>query len=276
MRVVFYFSLSFSICFTSCGNDRYISLVKDPNFLIVSHNDKGFRGFNRKVVVFGIPIYAKRRVEDCRLLHAANIMAQYLDNDEDGKVDNEAVLKAMLEANAFMVMWKSQSDLFFLSPPDGMEGQDLGNDETIIDWHANGQDGQFDASLEEVLHIITHAGYANAYPDVFGESQGSSLCNAMDLARAGQFLKIPNQYPDKAWYHYDDTTCEYDCMATEYIYWALTSLLGAQSKRGGEIGNEWELHTPELVEETDIDVFQLLTNEEYSFPKVLPDGKYMQ
>jgi len=27
--------------------------------------------------------------------------------------------------------------------------------------------------LEEVLHIITHAGYAAAYPSVFGEMQGS-------------------------------------------------------------------------------------------------------
>ena len=276
MRVFFCFFISLSMCFTSCGKGDDVSPGDDPNFTIVSHDDDGFGGFNRKVVVFGIPIYAKRRVEDSRLLHAANIMAQYLDNDEDGEVDNEDVLNAMLEANAFMVMWKSQSDLIFLSPPDGMEGQDLGNDETIIDWHSNGQEGQFDASLEEVLHIITHAGYANAYPEVFGESQGSALCNAMDIARGGQFFEIPNQYPYEAWYHYDDATCEYDCMATEYIYWALTSMLGAQSNRGGEIGHEWELHTPELVEETDVAIFQLIKNEEYAFPTVLPDGRYMQ
>lgn len=29
-------------------------------------------------------------------------------------------------------------------------------------------------------------------------------------------------------YHYDDTTCDYNCMSTEFMYWALTSYLGAQ------------------------------------------------
>jgi len=280
MRVVFCFflsiSLSLSLFFTSSGKGGNISPGDDPNFTIVSHDDEEFRVFNRKVVVFGIPIYAKRRVDDSKLLHTANIMAQYLDNDEDGEVDNEAVLNAMLEANAFMVMWKSHSDLIFLSSLDGKEGQDLGNDETIIDWHNNGKEGQFDASLEEVLHIITHTGYANAYPDVFGEIQGSALCDAMDIARGGQFFEMPDQYPKDAWYHYDDVTCEYDCMTTEYIYWALTSLLGAQANRGKEIGCEWELYTPELVKETDVSIFQLLMNEEYAFPTVLPDGRYMQ
>ena len=96
-------------------------------------------------------------------------MAQYLDNDEDGEIDNQLVHDAMTEAGAFMVMWKRQMDRCSCQSLNGMTGQDLGNDETMIDWHSNGQVGQFDASLEEVLHIITHAGYANAYPEVFGE-----------------------------------------------------------------------------------------------------------
>lgn len=274
MRLIL--SIAFSLCvgFTSCRKDE-INPGDDPNFTIVDHEDEGFNHFNRKVVVFGIPIYAKKRVEDDRLLHAANILAQYLDNNEDGVVDNQLVLDAMLEVNAFMVMWKNQSDFIFMSPPNDMVGQDLGNDETIIDWHSNGQVGQFDASLEEVLHIITHAGYANAYPEIFGEEEGSLLCDAMDIARGGQFFEIPGDYPDAAWYHYDDETCDYGCMATEYIYWALTSMLGAQENRAEEINYEWELHTGELVESTDVAVYELLTAEEYAFPTVLPDGGYM-
>ena len=223
-----------SIVLIACKKDQVVLPGNDPNFTIEINSDNSFSSFNKKVLVFVVPIYAVSKVDDLRLLHAANIMAQYLDNNEDGEVDNPLVLAAMLSANAFMVMWKNESDLN-IDPPSNAEGQDLGNDETIIDWHTNGQIGQFDAALEEVLHIITHVGYANAFPAVFGEQAGSSLSNAMDVARGGQFTSIPNNYPEEAWYHYDDATCDYNCMVTEYMYWALTSLLGAQENRASEI-----------------------------------------
>ena len=31
----------------------------------------------------------------------------------------------------------------------------------------------------------------------------------MDIARGGRFLSIPMDYPDTAWYTYDDETCDY-------------------------------------------------------------------
>ena len=269
------FLLVISIVLIACKKHSEVLPGNDPNFTIESNSDNNFSSVNKKVMVCGVPIYAVSKVDDLRLLHAANLMAQYLDNNEDGEVDNPLVLAAMLSANAFMVMWKKESDLN-IEPPSNAEGQDLGNDETIIDWHTNGHIGQFDAALEEVLHIITHAGYANAYPTIFGEQAGSSLSNAMDVARGGQFTSIPNNYPEEAWYHYDDTTCEYNCMVTEYMYWALTSLLGAQENRANEINNEWELNTPELLEESDQLIFNLLTNPQYNFPAVLPDGTYMR
>ncbi|MDH7447903.1 hypothetical protein [Aquimarina sp. 2201CG14-23] len=248
----------------------------DPNFKIVENTDTGFTGFNRKVEVFDIPIYAVAAVEDVKLLHAANVMAQYLDNDEDGVIDNQAVVTAMKNNNAFLFLWKNESDLETLEPPSNAEGQDLGNDETIPGWHTNGHTGRFDAALEEVLHIITHTGYASAYPEVFGEHVGTDLANAMDIARGGQFTTIPNPYPDEAWYTYDDTTCDYNCMTTEYIYWSLTSMLGAQENRLNEINQEWRLNTRTLVENTDTAVYALLTDTQYKFPVVLPDGSYKQ
>lgn len=247
----------------------------DPNFTIVANNDAGLTSFNRKVVVFGIDMYAVSGVEDAKLLHAANIMAQYLDNNEDGVIDNQLVVDKMLENRAYIVMWATESDLN-IDPPAGREGQDLGNGETIPAWHTNGQTGQFDAALEEVLHIITHAGYASAYPTIFGEQTGTSLADAMDIARGGQFTTIPNPYPSGAWYTYDDTTCEYSCMATEYIYWTLTSILGAQANRLSEIDNEWRLNTNALVQSTDTAIYTLLTDPQYKFPTVLPDGTYRQ
>ncbi len=259
---------------TSCKKNKgTINEGTDPNFKIVVNNDKGLKKYNRKVVVFGIDIYAAPKVEDKKLLHTANVMAQYLDNDEDGTVDNQLVVDKMIENKAFMFLWKKSGDKK-LFPPNGRQGQDLGNDETHPNYVASGKTGTFDASLEEVLHLITHVGYANAYPEIFGETKGTKLSNAMDIARGGSFDKIPSSYPEGAWYTYNDKTCNYSCMVTEYHYWALTSLLGAQENRLADIEQEWKLNTDEKVTAQDIAVYELLTDPIYKCPTVLPDGTY--
>ena len=49
-------------------------------------------GFSKSATVFGIKILATKTTGDSKILHAAKVMAQYLDNDEDGKVDNHKVV----------------------------------------------------------------------------------------------------------------------------------------------------------------------------------------
>ncbi|CAI8281601.1 MAG: Uncharacterised protein [Owenweeksia sp. TMED14] len=260
--------LGFFLISSACDTTTaLITTGNDPNFIIVAHNDAGFIKTNRKVNVFGIPIYAYSNVEDSKLLHTANILAQYLDNNEDGFVDNITLLNALTANNGALFMWKTESQI-------NLNAQDLGADESIPSWHSNGNVGEFDSALEEVWHVITHNGYANAYPTIFGENPGTALTKSMDLARGGNFTSIPNPYPSDAWYTYNDQTCEYDCMATEYIYWAMTSILGAHENRFDEISQEWNLNTRSLVQTIDTAVFALLTDPQYMFPKVLPDGTY--
>ena len=256
--------------FVSCGEDVTgpTDPGNDPNFTIVAHSDAGFTSTNRKVEVLGVPIYAYANVEDVKLLHAANIMAQYLDNDEDGVVDNPALLSALISSNAALYMWKQEGQ------QGSINAQDLGADESVPAWHDNGHTSRFDAALEEIWHVITQYGFANAYPDAFGEDAGTSLTNAMDIARGGRFQSVPSPYPGGAWYTYDDQTCDYGCMATEYIYWAMTSVLGAQENRAGEIQQEWKLNTKAKVQQMDTAIYQLLTDPQYVFPIVLPDGTY--
>ena len=266
--------MAFICCDKNKATSSVISPGNDPNFTIVSHTDEGFTSFNRKVVVFGIDIYAVKASEDIKLLHAANVMAQYLDNDEDGIVDDQLVLDNMTQNKAFLVMWKRENDLD-IDIPNGRKGQDLGNDETHPNFVTDGKTGPFDATLEEVLHIINNAGHSYAYPEAFGQNVGSELANAMDIARGGQFMTIPNQYPSNAWYTYDDETCDYaSCQTIEYLYWTLTSMLGAQENRLNDIDNEWRLNTRILVKNTDTAIFSLLTNPNYKMPTVLPDGTY--
>jgi hypothetical protein len=234
--------------------------------------------FSKYVSVFGVNIFATSDTPDAKVLHAAHVMAQYLDNNEDGVVDDVAVLDALVSANASLVMTRTENDFEAINPEEffGLEyeaSQLLFGEETRPD--GSGSEG-FDATLEEVLHLVTALGYANAHPGAFGESSGSTIAGCMDLARGGKFMSIPNPYPTGSWYHYDDFTCDYRCMVTEYYYWALTSLLGAQDYPGRpeSIANEWELPTPALVESGDPCIYALLTNPDFKVPSVLPDGSY--
>ncbi len=234
------------------------------------------QAFSKKTAVFGIPIYGTAATSDESMLHAANVMAQYLDNDQDGVPDNQLVVEQMLEQGATLIMVKDESELepLFAKIPESDALQDLYESEVVI---GNNIAGRFDASIEEVLHLITHIGYAGVYPEVFGEAIGSKIANAMDIARGGQFTTVPSSYPTSAWYRYDDETCDYSCMVTEYIYWSLTSILGAQNADGrlAQISHEWQLNTLEKVKAKDSAVYKILTNAQYGLATQLPDGNYL-
>ena len=230
--------------------------------------------FAKRVNVFGVDVVATAVTSDDKVLHAANVMAQYLDNDEDGIIDNPALVDTMIEQKALLIMFADFDEL----ENSGLRGSPLRDQYRMQDCegHETNPEEGFDASLEEVLHLISATGYSELYPDVFGEGAGTELAAAMDLARGGQFETIPDPYPDGAWYTYDDETCEYECMAGEYFYWALTSILGAQAdpERCDQISNEWRPCTTERVASMDPAVYALMTNPEYKMPTVLPDGKY--
>ena len=132
------------------------------------------------------------------------------------------------------------------------------------------------AAFEEILHVVTTQGYSYAYPGVWGEKKGSTVAGFMDKARGGyQGAGQPvANYPAGAWYHYEDPHCDYNCQVSEYIYWGVTSLMGAQAHRCNEIANEWELCSPDLVASRDAGLYSLITTPSYAMPRRLPDGNY--
>ena len=248
-------------------------------------------GCDKYVNVFGVHIFASRTTPENKLSHAAGILAQYLDNNEDGIPDNTWVLSHLVSRNVFIIMPGTEAEMErvemgLIAEAGYRFGQDLYGEETkpdfLVDGKINAPDGHYyDGALEEILHPITQHGYANAYPEVFGEVRGTTLANCMDAARGGYFERVPkggpkSGYPAEAWYHYTDETCDYGCMVTEYIYWALTSILGTQDFPGRReaLEVEWELNTRERVRTGDAAVYELLTDPQYKFPTKAPDGDY--
>ena len=248
-----------------CGGDAEGSFSTNP----------GSDPLSKSVRVFDVMVRATAATPDAKILHTARVLAEYLDGDEDGVPDNPAVVHELVARGATLVMARDEAELRSIERklPYTDAWQALWASEVVPGGRTQ---GRFDATLEEVLHLISHVGYANAYPAIFGEEPGSKLADAMDIARGGRFRTVPKRYPEGAWYTYDDVTCDYGCHVAEYLYWALTSLLGAQEYPGRlrEIRHEWRLNTPERVREGDPRVYALLTDPQYGFATVLPDGAY--
>ena len=250
------------------------------NELVVTYNNvedvlkfKSFHIFSKYVRIFDLYFVATESCPDDKVLHAASVFYQYLDNDDDGVPDNELVYSKLCEGKATMVMFcderelEKHSSFFDKTEKNGFLIQDLQANETRP---GSTYPEYFDASLEECFHLVT-AGYNKAYPEVFGLKRGTQIANAMDKARGGYFAKIPKKYPKDAWYTYYDKTCDYcECMICEYMYWGMTSILGAQEFRAKEIEDEWKCPTRESVKTVDPLIYELLINPRYVFPTVCP------
>lgn len=74
-------------------------------------------GFTKYQNVFGVNILATEGVDDDSMLHAAKIMASYLDNDNDGVVDDEAVRDKLYKKHASLVIFKDQEEADETFPP---------------------------------------------------------------------------------------------------------------------------------------------------------------
>lgn len=266
--------LSFSITNSYSQNNVCFEIEANPNT-----SNPALSAFTKYVNVYGLSVYAEASVPDNKVLHVAAVFAEWLDSNEDSVIDNSLVYNELLARNALMPIFSHEGSVGENTMFNNYNGEGVGavcyTDEIVT---TRPLVNAFDASVEEVLHTISSAGYANAYPSAFGEepSSNSLLCQAMDAARGGHFTSIPSSYPSAAWYHYDDNTCEYNCMATEYFYWGLTSMLGMQDfgSRCSEIANEWEACTANQFPTMDPLLYQLFNNENYILPTSAPDGNY--
>ena len=129
-------------------------LLLPLTFIACKKKDNGndYRDFPKKINIFGINILGSEKVEDLKIIHAAKIMAQYLDNDENGIVDNQAVVDKLVSVDATLLMFESELEAANSNYkiPNHEHLQGLWDDETIPLFNKNKANIRFDASLEEV------------------------------------------------------------------------------------------------------------------------------
>jgi len=249
------------------------NIESNPNI-----SDPALTSFSKYIHVLDcFHIYGESQISDEKMLYAAAVTAELLDNNEDGIIDDTSVENSLRNLNAMMPLFNSEESQGMENVwnyYEGCIGAALFKNE--IDPSQPGHWGD-DASVEEILHTINTCGQLQIYPETFGLQPNSSLMSdAMDIARGGQFINIPSQYPEEAWYHYDDYTCDYECMAMEYLYWCIVSYMGIldDTQTCNGIDNEWELCKPEHFESTDVAMYTILTNPQYKLPQLAPNGNY--
>jgi hypothetical protein len=255
-------------------NEVCFEIESNPN-----STHPAFQCFSKYVNVLDcFEVYAQQNITDEKVLHVAAVAAELLDNNEDGIVDDPSLFSALQNRQALMPVFTFDGNSCMENFEDNYEGDGVSAVlfRNEIDPAQPGHWGA-DATVEEVLHTINHVGHVSIYPNVFGLTPNSStMSDAMDIARGGQFLEVPNNYPEEAWYHYDDWTCDYECMAIEYLYWCIVTDMGILNdpQTCAGIANEWEPCSPELFETTDVIMHGVVNNPNYLLPQIAPDGNY--
>lgn len=250
--------------------------IRDPE-------NKLFKNKVKYINVFDcIDIIAMDEILDLTILHVANIVAEWLDNDKNGIIDDNKVYYKLkgkkFNDKATIIIFTKETDLQFIRNiretyfikshnlftkkirPEGFSGN------------------KTDSTIEETLHLITKYGWSEAYPSIFGATN-SSIKKAMDKARGGIFTVIPKKYPKTAWYTYYDLSCNYDCQINEYLFWATITYLGGFNSinwPGREVSykEKWKPTTKAELLTYDPDIYNLLEKTKNYPIKNLPKGNY--
>ena len=155
--------------------------------------------------VFGVSVFAHNTVSDAKFQHIASIMAEWLDNDEDGCVDTPVILNYLLNkdnktATAYAVVKSNKAKKDWNVPFDKKNlecGAPQAEFETLPNCTGlKGTNACSDATLEEVWHVIQGQGYAPAFKKQFWmgtwddakteyKNVKSTLATLLDAARGG-------------------------------------------------------------------------------------------
>mgnify|MGYP001225976608 CR=1 FL=1 len=234
--------------------------------------------------VFGVWVISRKSAPQDYVLHTANVLAEFIDNDSDGIPDDTDVLNYLVKNNYVVPVWTTRDREDFWKEARGTYCEDnismrasMYYDED--EWALGGikKKGTWDGNLEEVWHVVT-AGWSGTYPEAFGIEKSSLLTDAMDVARGGNFEDVPSKYPSEAWYTYYDESCVYQCQASEYIYWALMANIGALdpklTNKCDDSAHEWNICTVTELRAKDVLISQLLNDNGLQLPTRIPDGSY--
>ncbi len=219
-------------------------------------------GFEVYIDVFGIPVFATKSVLKEDHLYAANILAQIIDNNADGRPDDRLVLDNIVGRGGYIIVSKDSNDLssynsFIWKDKGYMYGRSIFSNNLSKN------------TFEQLFQFIIEAGLSYSYPENFDLEVGSNIASSMNDARDGYFVVPPEEYSDDAWFFNTDRSCAYSCQIKRYFFLGMLSKLNINVE---EYYEEWSIENSQELEDLDPILFNILS-EEY-IPSIAPNGLY--
>ena len=136
-----------------------VCLNVEPN----TNTNTAFSSFTKHVDVLDcFSVYAESTISDAKVLHAAAVAAELLDNDENGFVDDPALKSALQSSDALIPIFSQENssaeNQFFTQYNGEGAAAVLYNNE--MDPNQTGYWGS-DATVEEVIHVINAVGHTS-------------------------------------------------------------------------------------------------------------------
>lgn len=219
----------------------------------------GTNSFTQQAVVFDVlTLCATSDVPAAKLIYAANVAAEWLDNDSDGVADEPRIIDAMRQSKPVVIMTPTgPSNALFRDLESDLNDrviQDLSGAET------NPSGGRRDASQEEIHHVIANSGWFKAFPEIFNDTPNAKLYGQWQLAeRQGN-------------YSYNDPTCDAACKVTEFFYLATAAYLGSAADL---VSDEMRLKNRDELAAALPATVSMMTSASYNYPTDhWPNGNY--
>jgi hypothetical protein len=144
-------------------------------------------GFTQCATPFGVLLAADKEMPSSYVTQAAQVLAEILDQNMDGVVDDLGVQAAVADHQVAWLAMPMDPDVWEGSQLPALQGA-LGYDIVIPAWWLDVKDGGPDTHgravmVEEIHHFMTQFGYSEVYPQTFGVHDWSSVI-AMETAAA--------------------------------------------------------------------------------------------
>ena len=236
--------------------------------------------FPESIEVYGIPVMRTEQASSESLLHAANILAGYLDNDYDGVVDDTTMYAEFTDGLKGVIVFADAADETVIDAALGSwKARTISvYEDEMNNFQGDSVSGNRDVTLERLLrYLLIAKGYSVAYASELGYVRPTTLTLAMDVARGGyQAGGLPGyNYPPFAWYT-DQLGLTYEELTYEYLYLALSTYAGSNAWRSLDLNDTWKV--PTLLDLTSIDtsIINIIESTDYILPKTQPVLDYWE